>query len=967
MRIKMIAGLLVLCICITLIPFRAEAVSTGQCGNNVYYSFDETKGLLEITGTGKMWDYTYKDDNKNRAPWGDYADFITSVQIDDGVKSIGAAAFAYCRNLKSVTIGSSVFEVHKRAFLGCSALTTISVPDSVGMIEDYAFSQSGLADVTLSENVYYFGEGIFSETPIRRIVIPELVNTVSKRLFYNCPNLETVYFMGHLTDVGSEAFYNTPLREIYFVGGLSGTIDYSAFKNCSNLTSFRFSDEVTEIRFSAFENCIRLSQMTFEGDAPAIGQFAFGAVVADAYYPADNATWTKESMQHHGGRLTWKSYDASFSSIANFVSISTSLGGNIAMNFYVELSHDLFSDPGAYIQFAYDYWMIQVPLNKGTLSRENTYRFSCPLTSKNMTDEITAQIYSSSGTVLASKSMSVDTYCNWVIENTKDTKTVNLMKAMLNYGASAQRLFNYRTEDLANAALAEEDKVLTAVDASAYAHSRTGEEDGIKPVSYTLLLDSETTVRCYFELTGDKPIEAFTFTVDGEKVTPRYRNGRYYIQKQNIAAHRLDDTHVFTCGDITITYGGLSYVNQVMSNYTEGTTFDMASALYAYSKAAEAYIGTTVDQNPGSSNTKLSLSQSSISMQAEESVSLTVTYDGDPSNLRWFETTEAIVSVYYNSVDPRNNLIKAGYTAGTTIIGVTDGTVIAYCTVTVSIDNTYPTIEGFTPITEENTSIPYEGTLQLEYRYTGNPEDLIWKAQSPDVLTVDQKGLVTACPGVGSDASYVDVYCGDTRLYSWWIYVEEKLEQPEIGPTVRMILNNNDGSWRIGCLGNTMTFNACARDENNYYRPITAVSSDTDVAIIYPVENYGMNWTTYQIFYIGVGTATITITSDDGWCESFTVNVQPYEIQDTSTPEAFAAACNYVIGMNGTELHSGEGGAYLYLWLDDEDLTWKQAVGQGQGMVHRAWQVGAEGAFAGCFYQGIDPENGKHLFFIYAY
>ena len=49
--------------------------------------------------------------------------------------------------------------------------------------------------------------------------------------------------------------------------------------------------------------------------------------------------------------------------------------------------------------------------------------------------------------------------------------------------------------------------------------------------------------------------------------------------------------HTFTCGGITITYGGLSYVNQVMGYYTSGNTFNMASALFAYSKAAEEYIG----------------------------------------------------------------------------------------------------------------------------------------------------------------------------------------------------------------------------------------------------------------------------------------------------------------------------------------------------------------------------------------
>ena len=275
---------------------------------------------------------------------------------------------------------------------------------------------------------------------------------------------------------------------------------------------------------------------------------------------------------------------------AKFTTISTSLSGNIVMNFYMELSEDLVSDPDAYIQFTYAGKTLNVPLSEGVLSG-GVYRFACPITSKNMTDEITAQVYNGSGPVGGSKTMDVATYCNWVIDNYTDAKTVNLMKAMLNYGASAQMLFNYRTDDLANAALSDVDKVLGKVDASAYIHSRTGEEEGIKPDNYTLLLDSETTVRVYFKLTGDKTIDEYTFTVDGVEVTPVYKNGLYYIQKTDIGAHRLDELHVFTCGNITIRYGGLSYVNQVMTYYTEGTTFDMASALFAYSKAAEAYIG----------------------------------------------------------------------------------------------------------------------------------------------------------------------------------------------------------------------------------------------------------------------------------------------------------------------------------------------------------------------------------------
>ena len=279
----------------------------------------------------------------------------------------------------------------------------------------------------------------------------------------------------------------------------------------------------------------------------------------------------------------------------NWISVSTTLGGNIGLNFYAEMSANLVNNPDTFVRFTFAGRTIDVPMAKATVSDNNgttLYRFTCPITSKNMTDVVSAQVMVGEETVGNAKTMDVATYCNWVIENfANDVKTVNLMKAMLNYGASAQMLFNYRTDALANAALSDADKVLGKVDASAYAHNRTGEEEGIVPVSYTLLLDSETTVRCYFQLTGEKSIDEFTFTVDGVVVQPTYKNGYYYIEKTNIAAHRLDDMHVFTCGGITITYGALSYVNQVMNTYTEGTTFDMASALYAYSKAAEAYIG----------------------------------------------------------------------------------------------------------------------------------------------------------------------------------------------------------------------------------------------------------------------------------------------------------------------------------------------------------------------------------------
>ena len=558
--------------------------------------------------------------------------------IPDSVTALGYGAFKDC-NLETVTFPATLTVIPERAFDGCYNLTEITIPDSVTTIEEAAFmSCSKLSAVTIPDSVTTIGslafwgcsesygitigvgdstvvgpgEGNLEEPDgdegLKEVYIGKNVTTIGTGAFGNCQQLEFIHVdprnAAYCNDNRGVLFDREKTTLVQAPGGLSGhyTIPGSvteigewAMALCPGLTGVRIPSGVARIgdyAFSAhdtlyFDFSTKLEEIHFCGEAPEIGYLAFWDIEANVSYPGNYASWTDERKQDHGGALNWVPYVAP---TAKFTTISTSLGGNIAMNFYLKLSEDLVADPDAYIQFTYAGKTLKVPMSEGVLSG-GVYRFACPITSKNMTDDITAQVYNADGPVGASKTMDVATYCNWVIANYTDAKTVNLMKAMLNYGASAQLLFKYRTDDLANAALSDADKVLGKVDASAYIHSRTGEEEGIKPTTYTLLLDSETTVRVYFQLTGTKSIEEYTFTVDGVEVEPVYKDGLYYIQKTDIGAHRLDELHVFTCGNITIRYGGLSYVNQVMTYYTEGTTFDMASALYAYSKAAEAYIG----------------------------------------------------------------------------------------------------------------------------------------------------------------------------------------------------------------------------------------------------------------------------------------------------------------------------------------------------------------------------------------
>ena len=279
--------------------------------------------------------------------------------------------------------------------------------------------------------------------------------------------------------------------------------------------------------------------------------------------------------------------------LVDWVSGSTTLDGTINLNFYVKLSANIVNDPTAFVRFTYAGNTVDVPMAEAVVSEVNgvvRYRFGCELYAKQMADTVTAQVMNENGPIGEAKSYSVMQYCLNKIAANESEEMVALAKAMLNYGAAAQVLFGYNTENLANASLSAEDKALADVDASAYKYSITGSEAGIKAKSATLMLESEVAVRVYFKLEEGADIASYTFTVNGEEVAVQQNEKGYYIESAGIAAKDLDEMLEFSVGGLTVTYGALSYVNSkaASSNADEA---NMAKALFAYYSAAESYFG----------------------------------------------------------------------------------------------------------------------------------------------------------------------------------------------------------------------------------------------------------------------------------------------------------------------------------------------------------------------------------------
>jgi hypothetical protein len=91
-------------------------------------------GTLTITGAGNMLNF-----NNETAPWNFIRNLIETINIENGVNSVGNYAFYNCNNLTSVTLPNSIKSIGAYSFRGCS-VKNLTIPNSVTSIGEYTFS-----------------------------------------------------------------------------------------------------------------------------------------------------------------------------------------------------------------------------------------------------------------------------------------------------------------------------------------------------------------------------------------------------------------------------------------------------------------------------------------------------------------------------------------------------------------------------------------------------------------------------------------------------------------------------------------------------------------------------------------------------------------------------------------------------------------------------------------------------------
>ncbi len=275
---------------------------------------------------------------------------------------------------------------------------------------------------------------------------------------------------------------------------------------------------------------------------------------------------------------------------------SISLAGDIAVNFYMELSDEVInSQNNPYMLFTIpdtsaEYQTQKVYVKDVTPVKANGkdyYIFKCRVAAKDMGSQITAKLVD--GTERGETyTYSVKEYAGYLLAHANEredwAKAVPLVKAMLNYGANAQIYFNKNSENLANADLDEKDKVLGNVEITP-PQTSFNLPDGVTFGGSTLSLKSETTLSLYF--TGS---EKLTFSCDGYNVET-VESGNYQIARiRGIKAADIGSSIILNVGDGTATYSPLNYCAKALADNTSDEKLTNAvKALYLYYKATKEY------------------------------------------------------------------------------------------------------------------------------------------------------------------------------------------------------------------------------------------------------------------------------------------------------------------------------------------------------------------------------------------
>ena len=474
-------------------------------GNSAFYGCSSLTSITIPKGVTSIGNYAFRNCSS-----------LTSITIPKGVTRIGDFAFAGCSLLTSIIIPNGVTSIGNSAFHGCFSLSSITIPNGVESIGNSAFKGcSSLTSITIPNSVTSIRESAFEGCKLlSAITIPNSVTGIGNKAFADCKSLTTITIPNSVTSIGDSAFYYcTSLSSIDIPDSVTIIGDW-AFSGCSALTSIDVPNSATSIGKGAFEKCEKLSEIylrfapnNFNSDLSSVFSSSINAIV---YVPSEYYEIYESLLSSYENIIVCDlDGNTSFGGGAHLYGYSLSLDGSIGVNFYMKFDAAVSEADDAYMEFTVNNKTQQVPVKEAT-SKDGYLVFRCDVVAKEMADEITAQVYLSKDNPIGDAyTYSVREYAAYILNHPEkySYNAIDLVKAMLNYGAASQKYFNYKTGNLANSVLPG-DEQQSSLSVGNLTYYNAGD---ISPEKISLSLKSTITMKLYFKTEDIADITSFEY------------------------------------------------------------------------------------------------------------------------------------------------------------------------------------------------------------------------------------------------------------------------------------------------------------------------------------------------------------------------------------------------------------------------------------------------------------------------